>query len=170
MKETSLSQVFERNRKEADSDYMSLAMDIRVEVLSLVMNENVVPKRKRIVIGVPMAETARSLVYNVNKANRFYPSNSSNVLERKRYLGLALADCDQLENDLQCLVAMKCASPGRLERIAGMISDEVDKLMRKRKYTKIIGQQSAEDKLAAAMAEAKRLQDIVRDEAGAYNA
>ena len=170
MRETSLSQVFERNRKEAESDYMSLAMDIRVEVLSLVMNEKVVPKRKRIVLGVPMAETARSLVYNVNKANRFYPSNSSNVLERKRYLGLALADCDRLENDLQCLVAMKCASPGRLERISGMIRDEADKVSKKRKYTRIIGKESVEDRLAAARAEAERLEAVVLDQPGGYNA
>ena len=40
-----MSQVFERNRKEAETDYISLATEIRVEVLSLVMNENVVPQR-----------------------------------------------------------------------------------------------------------------------------
>lgn len=158
-----MSQVFERNRKEADSDYISLAGEIRLEVLSLATNENVVPKRKRLVLGVPMAETARSLVYNVNRANRFYPSNSYNVLERKRYLGLAMADCDQLEQDLQCLIAMKCASPSRLERIAGMIADESSKVSKKRKYTRIIGAESAEERLAAARAEAERLEAIVLD-------
>ena len=112
-----MSQVFERNRKEADSDYLSLAVDIHIEVLSLVMRENVVPKRKRLILGAPIAETARSLVCNVNRANRFYPSNSYNVLERKRYLGLALADCDQLEQDFQCLIAMKCTTASELERI-----------------------------------------------------
>jgi len=54
-----MSQVFERNRKEADSDYLSLAVDIHIEVLSLVMRENVVPKRKRLILGAPIAETAR---------------------------------------------------------------------------------------------------------------
>lgn len=48
-----MSQVFERNRKEADSDYLSLAVDIRIEVLSLVMREGVVPKRKRLILGAP---------------------------------------------------------------------------------------------------------------------
>lgn len=158
-----MSQVFQRNRKEADTDFLSLAADIRLEVLSLVSNENVVPKRKRLILGVPMAETARSLVYNVNRANRFYPSNSFNVLERKRYLGLAMADCDQLEQDLQCLIALKCASPGRLERIADMISDESQKVSKKRKYTRIIGKESAEDMLAAARAETERLEAIVLD-------
>lgn len=152
-----MSQVFERNRKEADSDYLSLAVDIRIEVLSLVMRESVVPKRKRIILGAPIAETARSLVYNVNRANRFYPSNSYNVLERKRYLGLALADCDQLEQDFQCLIAMKCTTASELERISGMIRDEADKVSKKRKYTRIIGRESAEGRLAAAKAEAERL-------------
>lgn len=126
-----MSQVFERNRKEADSDYLSLAVDIRIEVLSLVMRESVVPKRKRLMLGAPIAETARSLVYNVNRANRFYPSNSYNVLERKRYLGLALADCDQLEQDFQCLIAMKCTTASELERISGMIRDEAKRLVMK---------------------------------------
>lgn len=165
-----MSQVFERNRKEADTDFLSLAAEIRVEVLSLVGNENVVPKRKRLVLGVPMAETARSLVYNVNRANRFYPSNSYNVLERKRYLGLAMADCDMLEQDLQCLVAMRCAAPGRLERISGMIRDEAEKVSKKRKYTRIIGRESAEDRLAAARAESERLEAVVLDQPGGYNA
>lgn len=165
-----MSQVFERNRKEADSDYISLAIEIRIEVLSLVMSETVVPKRKRLILGAPIAETARSLVYNVNKANRFYPSNSYNVLERKRYLGLAIADCDQLEQDFQCLVAMKCATPGRLERISGMIRDESAKISKKRKYTRIIGKETAEDMLAAARAEAERLEAVVLDQPGDYNA
>lgn len=165
-----MSQVFERHRKEAESDYISLASDIRVEVLSLVMSESVVPKRKRIILGVPIAETARSIVRNVSRANRFYPSNSYNVLERKRYLGLAIADCDQLEQDFQCLVAMGCATPGRLERISGMIRDEAEKVSKKRKYTRIIGRESAEDRLAAARAEAERLEAVVLDQPGGYNA
>ena len=165
-----MSQVFERNRKEAETDYISLATEIRVEVLSLVMNENVVPKQKRLVLGAPIADTARSLVRNVNRANRFYPSNSYNVLERKRYLGLALADCDSLEQDFACLVAMGCASPGRLERIAGMIRDEADKVSKKRKYTRIVGSASVEDRLAAARAEVERLEAVALDQPGGYNA
>ena len=165
-----MSQVFERNRKEADSDYLSLAVDIHIEVLSLVMRENVVPKRKRLILGAPIAETARSLVCNVNRANRFYPSNSYNVLERKRYLGLALADCDQLEQDFQCLIAMKCTNASELERISGMIRDEADKVSKKRKYTRIIGKESVEDRLAAARAEAERLEAVVLDQPGGYNA
>ena len=165
-----MSQVFERNRKESDSDYLSLAVDIRIEVLSLVMRESVVPKRKRLMLGAPIAETARSLVYNVNRANRFYPSNSYNVLERKRYLGLALADCDQLEQDFQCLIAMKCTTASELERISGMIRDEADKVSKKRKYTRIIGRESAEGRLAAARAEAERLEAVVLEQPGGYNA
>ena len=161
-----MSQVFERNRKEPESDYMSLAVDIRVEVLRLVRRESVIPKRYTFILGQPMADAARSLVLNVNRANRFYPSNSFNVLERKRYLGLALADCDQIEQDMDCAIALGLATPGKFERIIGMVRDEAEKISRKRKYTKVIGNESTADRLDAARREVERLEAMALDEPG----
>ena len=82
----------------------------------------------------------------------------------------ATSDCDQLEQDFQCLIAMKCTTASELERISGMIRDEADKVSKKRKYTRIIGSESAEDRLAAARAEAERLEAVVLDQPGGYNA
>ncbi len=159
-----MSQVFARNRKEAETDYISLAVDIRIEVLRLIKKEDVIPRRHTFTFGQPMAESARSLVLNVNRANRFYPSNSFNVMERKRYLGLALADCDQIEQDMQCAVALGFAPPSKFESVIGMLGDEIEKLTRKRKYTKVIGRESTASRLDAARKEVERLEAIAADE------
>lgn len=65
---------------------------------------------------------------------------------------------------------MKCTTASELERVSGMIRDEADKVSKKRKYTRIIGKESAEDRLAAARAEAERLEAVVLDQPGGYNA
>lgn len=181
-----MAQVFERNRKEADPEYIRLATEIQIEVVSLVMKEDIVPKRKRLILGAPVAETARSLVANVTRANAFYPSNSYNVLERKRYLTLASADCDQLERDFLLLTELdrrkqserkQSAGNGqegqpergggglarKFERVAAMLDEERKKLSSKRKNTRIIGVESVEDRLAAARAEAERLEAVALD-------
>ena len=61
------------------------------------------PKKYRLILGVPMVQTAKDLVDDVVRADSFYPNTAHGVLWRKHYLTLAIADCYRLEQDAQTL-------------------------------------------------------------------
>ena len=81
-----MSGVYQRNREVSEYKFFTQAIAIRVEVNKLMASSSVVPKAYRLLNAVPTVETARSIVYNVNRADCFYPNSSFNALERKRYL------------------------------------------------------------------------------------
>ena len=137
------------------------AIAIRVEVNGLMAKDKVCPKAYRLLNGVPTVETARSVVYNINRADHFYPNTSSNVIERKKYITLAIADCDQLLQDMQCLIAMGVACNINLfERVTLMIDREIELLKGYRKSVKLTGPTTPGQRIAALEAEIDRLRDV----------
>ena len=98
-----MSGVYMRNRNLSSFEYFNTAVAIRNDVTRLVTSRDV-PKSYRFIFAVPMAETARSVVFNLVKADAFYPNTPRNVDERKRYMTLALADLNQLYQDMQSLL------------------------------------------------------------------
>nr|UVX44804.1 MAG: 23S rRNA-intervening sequence protein [Bacteriophage sp.]UWH96143.1 MAG: 23S rRNA-intervening sequence protein [Bacteriophage sp.] len=156
-----MSGVFEKDRSESELDYFELARKIWAEVVRLVRNEKDVPKSYRFLIGVPTAETARSMVANINRAYHFYPSSSFNVLERRRYLTLAIADCEQLLLDMQCMKDVGLPiNVNRLENLIKMAEAEIGKLQSKRKNTRLIGKQTVEERIRDAESELERLRSV----------
>ena len=132
-----------------------------VGVISLSTLFKVCPKAYRLLNGVPTVETARSIVYNINRADHFYPNTSANVIERKKYITLAIADCDQLLQDMQCLIAMDVASNINVfERVTLMIDREIELLKGYRKSVKLTGAQTPEQRLSALEEEIERLRSI----------
>jgi hypothetical protein len=127
-----MSGVYQRNREVSEYKFFTQAIAIRVEVNKLMASSSVVPKAYRLLNAVPTVETARSIVYNVNRADCFYPNSSFNALERKRYLTLAIADCEQLMLDMQCLmvVVKPCRDSitrerRKLKKMARMVADGI---------------------------------------------
>lgn len=87
-----------------------------------------------------MAQTARSMVYNIVTADAFYPNSEDAVTLRKRHLTLAIADCEQLYQDMQCLLAMGLPVPvSRLDEISEALDREIELLKGARKGVKLIG-------------------------------
>ena len=98
------------------------------------------PKSYRFILAVPMAETARSLVFNLVKADAFYPNTARNVEERKHYMTLAIADLQQLYQDLQCLMAMNLpVKVARFEAISESIESDIKLIKGARAGVKLIG-------------------------------
>ena len=88
----------------------------------------------------PMAETARSVVFNLVKADAFYPNTPRNVEERKHYMTLALADLNQLYQDLQCLLAMNLpVKVTMFEEISESIENDIKLIKGARAGVKLIG-------------------------------
>ena len=134
-----MSGVYMRNRNLSSFEYFNTAVAIRNDVTRLVTSRDV-PKSYRFIFAVPMAETARSVVFNLVKADAFYPNTVRNVDERKRYMTLALADLNQLYQDMQSLLTMGLPiKAARLEGILDRIDSDIKLIKGARAGVKLIG-------------------------------
>lgn len=134
-----MSGVYARNRNLSSFEFFNTAVSIRNEVTRLVTS-SAVPKSYRFIFAVPMAETARSAVFNLVKADAFYPNTERNVEERKRYMTLAIADLNQLHQDLQSLLAMRLpVKVARFEELSESIENDVKLIKGARAGVKLIG-------------------------------
>ena len=153
--------VYQRKRNLSDYEFYSRAIAIRVEVNKLMASPNVVPKSYRLLTAVPTVETARSIVYNITRADQFFPNTSFNVLERRKYLTLAIADCEQLCLDFQCLLELGLPiNVNRFDAVVESIELEISLLKGARKNVKLVGKQSAEDLIESTAAELERLRAL----------
>ncbi|MFR3058454.1 MAG: hypothetical protein ACLTMI_00235 [Collinsella sp.] len=134
-----MSGVYARNRHLSTHKYFTLALEIRAEITKKVTTKQL-PKSYRFVFSVPMAETARSLVMNLVKADAFYPNTARNVEERKRFMTLAIADCNQLLQDLQCLKSLNSnISLSWFETLIQDVDDDIKLIKGARSGVKLIG-------------------------------
>ncbi len=97
------------------------------------------PKSYRFILAVPMAQTAREIVGNIVTADAFYPSNDHNVTCRRHHLTLAIAACETLLQDLQCLADLGIVKVSRCERLADDLETEIKLISGARKAVKLIG-------------------------------
>ena len=152
--------VYKRRRKLSSYKFYTLALEIRVEVNRLMVQEDAVPKRYRLTNAVPTIATARSVVYNITRADKFYPTSPANVIERRRYLTLAVADCDQLLLDMQCLIDLGLpASVSRFERLATLIDEEMALLKGARKNVRLYGKRTPEERIGDLKEELELLEE-----------
>lgn len=135
-----LSTVLARFRDLSNYEYFNTAVQIRKEVTALVTSA-AMPKSYRFVFAVPMAETARSIVHNLVTANAFYPNTEHNVVQRRHYMTLAVADCEQLLQDFQCLIDLGVVKVSRCARIAEDTERAIRLIKGARKGVKLIGQE-----------------------------
>ena len=79
-------------------------------------------------------------MFNIVKSDAFYPNSAENVAARKRFLTLAVADCEQLYQDMQCMLAMGLpVKVSRLDCVSEMIDREIKLLKGARNGVKPIG-------------------------------
>ena len=157
-----MSSVYERNRSVSNFDFYTDSLAIRVEVNRIAAKG--MDKTYRFILGVPMAQTAYSLVHNINRADSFYPNTTINVQERRKYLTLAVADCEQLCLDLQCAIDMgQPVKVSKLEDLIALVEKTIAEIKGARKKVKLITKEPLEHRIEAAEAELQRLRDIERE-------
>ena len=156
-----MSEVHARSRKLSEFQFYATALDIFVEVTSLVHSEKVLPKSRRFTHAVPLTEMARSLVYNINRADQFYPNTAHNVLMRRHYLTLAVADAEQLAIEFGLLPRMGIeVNMNRFEELAKLIESEIALLKGTRKNVRLIGRQSVEQQIAGLEEQISKLREV----------
>ncbi len=132
-----MSTVLARYRDLSNFEYFNTSLRVRKEITALVTSA-AMPKSYRFIYAVPMAETARSIIYNLVTANAFYPNSEHNVCQRKHYMTLALADCEQLLQDLQCLIDLGVVKVSRCMRVAADVENAAKLIKGARKGVKLI--------------------------------
>ena len=140
--------VYKRKRHVSEYEFFHKALEIRVEVNKIMVQESAVPKRYRLTNAVPTIETARSIVYNINRADSFYPNSPMNVIERRKYLTLAIADCEQLCLDMQCLLQLALpVKASRFDKLIDLIEEEIELLKGARKNVRLIGKMGIDERI-----------------------
>ena len=144
-----MSEVHARNRNLSAFEFYNTALEIFVEVTKLAHSDKILPKSWRFTHAVPLVEMARSMVYNINRADQFYPNTAHNVTQRRHYLTLAIADAEQLAIEFGLLPKMGLPiNMNRFQDIADMIEREIALLKGSRKNVRLTGRQSAEQRIA----------------------
>lgn len=144
-----MSEVHARNRNVSQFEFYNTALKIFVEVTKLAHSDKVIPKSWRFTHAVPLVEMARSMVYNINRADQFYPNTAHNVTARRDYLTLAVADAEQLAIEFGLLPQMGLAiNMNRFQDIADMIDAEIALLKGARKNVRLTGRQSVDQRIA----------------------
>lgn len=96
-----MSGAYQRNREVSEYKFFTQAIAIRVEVNKLMASSSVVPKAYRLLNAVPTVETARSIVYNVNRAKTFWRAAT--------YAGVSSAST--CGSAVSCATSVQCTSP-----------------------------------------------------------
>lgn len=162
-----------RKRKLSSQQFFTTAQKIVADVRSVAFQDNVIPKKYRFAESLPMLETAKRIVFFINLADAFYPSNSSNVIERKKNYNKAIGCCDDLSCQMQSLIddPKMAAAASKFEGIAATLIEEVKMLKTVRDNTKPlrIGGKDYEEWVSDAEEELER-RIALRDEAAAIAA
>ena len=103
--------VYQRHRSTSSVEYHYKAMTLFQEICKVAVSK-AIPKTHRFTISVPMANAARSMLYNINRAEEFKEVDANKA---KEYLRLAHADCIQVYHDLQCACEILPTMPGQFE-------------------------------------------------------
>lgn len=93
-----MSNVYKRLRGETDTQFIINALDLQALLTQYCAKEKFVPKKYRLLIGVPIINKVDELVDNITFANSIYPTNESELQQRKEYQVKAIANCFQLQN------------------------------------------------------------------------
>lgn len=93
-----MSNVYKRFRGETETQFIINALNLQTELTKYCVKEKFVPKKYRLLIGVPIINKVDELVNNITFANSIFPTSDEEIKERKKYQIKAIANCFQLQN------------------------------------------------------------------------
>ena len=133
-----MSGVFKRFRGRTETQFEINALKIQSLLIKYAASEKFVPKKYRLLIGVPLVEKGCELVNNITYANSIKAENEADVQLRKKYQSRAIANCFQIQNLLVNLeMTVDKVTIKSLEEIITLLCDELPLLISWRKGDKI---------------------------------
>lgn len=117
-----MSTVHKRFRKETELQFLVTSQELQIELTKFVMRDKNIPKKWRLIIGVPIVAKVDELLDNLHYANSIYPTNKEEYAMRSKYQTLAVCNCRQLHNKIvkmiECVQSVKIEN---LEKIAELL-------------------------------------------------
>ena len=93
-----MSNVYKRFRGETETQFIINALELQSELTRYCTKEKFIPKKYRLLIGVPIINKVDELVDNITFANSIFPTNETKNKKKKEYQVKAIANCFQLQN------------------------------------------------------------------------
>ena len=172
-----MSQVYVRPRSHTQKTLVNKAPAVDAEAARVAHDEKIVPKSYRFTFGVPMCELCLSMIQNIERGDACFPNTSWGVIERKKYMALAMADANALADVLTCLIEVRKgprkqdeeqrsnAAGGvnvrHLEKLLTLVNEEIGLLHAAKNGVKLIGKATEEERLQATEEEVQRLRDLI---------
>lgn len=100
------------------------------------MNDKVIPKKLRLLLGQDIIKKTDELMDNIIAANSIYPTNESELNMRRAYQTRAINNCFQLQNRFVRLVNCIDIEKRRLAPIADALRKEITLLKNWKKASK----------------------------------
>ena len=132
-----MSNVYVRNRKKTKFDVVTNAEKLQDDITLYVMNERLVPKKWRYMIGTDLVAKND----NVVAANSIYATTEKDLETRKTYQQKAIINGYQIQRKLKRLIrCVPSATASSLEDIVTLLEAEIKDIKGWRKNDKIVGQ------------------------------
>ncbi len=93
-----MSDVFQRLRGRTGTQFEITALELQAELTQYCVKEKFVPKKYRLLVGIPLVNKVNELVDNISFGNSIYPTNEIQLQRRKDFQTKAIANCYQLQN------------------------------------------------------------------------
>ena len=136
-----MSNVYARNRKKTKFDVVTNAEKLQDDITLYVMNERLVPKKWRYMIGGDIIAKIDELNDNVIAANSIYATIEKDLETRKAYQQRAIINGYQIQRKLKRLIrCVPSATASSLEDIVNLLEAEIKDIKGWRKNDKIVGQ------------------------------
>lgn len=134
--------VLKRFRTVSEYQPLTDAKDLRGQLMNWALNENNIPKKKRVLFLEDLKNICNSLVHNIKEAMKAYPKDEESLNRRKHCLSLALDDCMDLWEELQFIDDVQTFSNSinldKLEPCLTLLFKEYNSLKKSRDNAKII--------------------------------
>ncbi len=119
-----MSNVHKRFRKETELQFLVTSQELQFELTKFVMKDKNIPKKWRLIIGLPIVQKVDELLDNLHYANTIFPTNKMEYEMRSKYQTLAVCNCWQLHNKIvkmiECVQSVKIEN---LEKIAELLTN-----------------------------------------------
>ena len=137
-----MSNVLKINRNLSEMEFYQNAETLQGEIMRLMMNEKVVPKRYRQIFAFPMMGYTIALIEHIASANAVYPKIQREAELRREYQDKAVIAVHDMYQLLQCILRTFSVPAGTMEKVTSMLVREEELLIawRKSDYARFLRQ------------------------------
>lgn len=124
-----MSNVYKRLRGKTDTQFIVNALELQTLITQYCVKEKFVPKKYRLLIGVPLINKVDEMVDNITFANAIYVTNERESEKRKEYQIKAISNCYQLQNYIIKLEkTIDSVTISSLDKIIDLLCNELNLL------------------------------------------